>query len=210
SSYPPAPARDYLYPREILVPARRRGRIQSPHAANEEVRTVIREGMAKILGRGVLDAAENPGIAMAILLSRAFDADDACTVRWCVMPTALGLLVAPPTKRCQVIQIKAKLREILQRLDVVHLRRRSKSFLPETVLAKIVIALERDGPDFAPRSALIKTTFFQGIFFRGFVVHKPTNHARGHRFSVGETSKNKKWPDIGSRLRLSISGHLGH
>ena len=129
----------------------------------------------------MLDAAENPGIAMAILLPGVFDADDACTVRWCVMPTVLSLLVASPTKRCQVIQVKAKLREILQsghgrilthETDVVHLRRRSKFFIPETVLAKIVIALQRDRPDFAPWSALIKTTIFQGIFFCGLVAHK--------------------------------------
>lgn len=119
------------------------------------------------------------------------DPDDAHTAIVSVWPAVLGLLVASPTKRCQVIQIKAKLREILQRLDVVHICCRSKSFLLETVLAKIVIALERDRTDFAPWSALIKTTFFQGIFFHWFVVHKLSNHARGHRFSGGRQAKQK-------------------
>lgn len=93
------------------------------------------------------------------------DPDDAHTAIVSVWPAVLGLLVASPTKRCQVIQIKAKLREILQRLDVVHFCCWCESPFLKALLAKIMVALECQDSDFSPLFSLVEPSFFERVFF---------------------------------------------
>lgn len=92
-------------------------------------------------------------------------ADDSHSARIRNLPFVFCHFVTVPTQRFQVTQFKSKLRELFQRLYVMHFRCLSKSFFSQALLAQVMVALERQDSDFSPLFSLIEPSFFESVFF---------------------------------------------